>query len=123
MSSEKINKVKMFNEILESLLVQMSPIIGTTYYTKYQIIIKVNALLPIKQFHLYVMPYQDKILNKDESYFADDTIVTNLDVNIKYINKILKLQNIYVKLDKESRENVWQIFQCLLVLATEWSEL
>ena len=91
MSSEKINKVKMFNEILESLLVQMSPIIGTTYYTKYQIIIKVNALLPIKQFHLYVMPYQDKILNKDESYFADDTIVTNLDVNIKYINKILKL--------------------------------
>ena len=123
MSSEKISKVKMFNEILESLLVQMSPIIGTTYYTKYQIIIKVNALLPIKQFHLYAMPYQDKILNKDESYFADDTIVTNLDVNIKYINKILKLQNIYVKLDKESRENVWQIFQCLLVLATEWSEL
>ena len=44
MSSEKISKVKGFNEILESLLIQMSPIIGTTYHKQFMMIIKMDPL-------------------------------------------------------------------------------
>ena len=124
MSSNKIGKVKLFNEILESLLVQMSPIIGTTYHKKYMMIIKLNAMMPIQEFLLQATPVRDKILNRDESYFETDTALTTLvDVETKYIKNILKLQNIYTKLDKTSRDNVWQIFQCMLILAEEWSQM
>jgi hypothetical protein len=124
MSSDKIGKVKSFNEILESLLVQMSPIIGTTYHKKFMMIIKLNAMMPIKEFLIQASPVRDKILNRDESYFETDTALTTLvDVETKYINKILKLQNIYTELDKTSRDNVWQIFQCMLILAEEWNKM
>jgi len=124
MPSDKIGKVKSFNEILESLLVQMSPIIGTTYHKKYMMIIKLNAMMPIQEFLLQATPVRDKILNRDESYFETDTALSTLvDVETKYIKNILKLQNIYTKLDKTSRDNVWQIFQCMLILAEEWSQM
>ena len=124
MSSDKIGKVKSFNEILESLLVQMSPIIGTTYHKKFMMIIKFNAMMPIKEFLVQATPVRDKILNRDESYFETDTALTTLvDVETKYIKNILKLQNIYTKLDKTSRDNVWQIFQCMLILAEEWNKM
>ena len=32
--SNKIEKVKMFNQILESMVIQLSPVIGTTYHNK-----------------------------------------------------------------------------------------
>jgi hypothetical protein len=124
MPSDKIGKVKSFNEILESLLVQMSPIIGTTYHKKYMMIIKLNAMMPIQEFLIQATPVRDKILNRDESYFETDTALSTLvDVETKYIKNILKLQNIYTKLDKTSRDNVWQIFQCMLILAEEWSQM
>jgi hypothetical protein len=124
MPSDKIGKVKSFNEILESLLVQMSPIIGTTYHKKYMMIIKLNAMMPIQEFLLQATPVRDKILNRDESYFETDTALSTLvDVETKYIKNILKLQNIYTRLDKTSRDNVWQIFQCMLILAEEWSQM
>lgn len=124
MSSDKIGKVKSFNEILESLLVQMSPIIGTTYHKKFMMIIKLNAMMPIQEFLIQATPVRDKILNRDESYFETDTALSTLvDVETKYINNILKLQNIYTRLDKTSRDNVWQIFQCMLILAEEWNKM
>jgi hypothetical protein len=124
LSVDKREKVKSFNGLLESLLIQMSPLIGTSYHNKFMMIIKVNAILPIQEFLLQATPVRDKILNRDESYFETDNAVSNLvDVETKYINNILKLQNIYSQLDKTSRDNVWQIFQCMLILAEEWVKL
>jgi hypothetical protein len=123
-SVDKREKVKSFNGLLESLLIQMSPLIGTTYHNKFLMIIKVNAILPIQEFLLQATPVRDKILNRDESYFeTDNALSTLVDVETKYINNILKLQNIYSQLDKTSRDNVWQIFQCMLILAEEWVKL
>lgn len=123
-SADKKDKVKSFNGLLESLLIQMSPLIGTTYHNKFMMIVKVNAILPLQEFLLQATPVRDKILNRDESYFETDTALTTLvDVETKYINNILKLQNIYSQLDKTSRDNVWQIFQCMLILAEEWVKL
>jgi len=121
---DKKDKVKSFNGLLESLLIQMSPFIGTTYHNKFMMIVKMNAILPIQEFLLQATPVRDKILNRDESYFEADTALSTLvAVETKYINNILKLQNIYTKLDKKSRDNVWQIFQCMLILAEEWAKL
>ena len=112
---------KNFNEILSSLLIQLSPIIGSTYSTQFNNIIKCNNILPIEQFCCHALPLRDKILNRDESYFID---IENNNEEIKSdtnkLNEILKLKDIYINLNIESKSNIWDIFQALLLLSEEF---
>jgi len=119
MSSEKI---KSFNEILSSFLIQIAPLVGSTYHSRIQVIIKCNSSLPIEQFLVHALPLRDKILNRDESYFIDKTISYVEECNNKKskLDEILRLQNIYFKLDEKSKSNVWDIFQAMLVLGEEY---
>lgn len=141
--------IKNFNSIFESLLIQLSPVIGSTLSNSFQTIIKYNAIIPIEQFLIYALPIRDKIINRDESYFInennedilDDKIkkssdfkksldlsekVFNNDDDNKYknaINEILRLQNIYEHLDIESKNNIWDIFNALLILGEEYVKI
>ncbi len=119
-----IEKIKQFNEILDSFLIQVSPLVGTTYHYQFQQIVKMNFSLPIEQFLIYALPLRDKILTRDESYFYNnDNHKENIGENTNTINEILRLQNIYSELDKTSRDNVWDIFQAMLILAEEYFKL
>ena len=64
---------------------------------------------------------RDKILNKDESYFIH---IENNNSEIKNdaetLTEILKLKDIYSTLDNESKSNIWDIFQALLILSEEY---
>ena len=118
MASEKI---KNFNDILSSFLIQISPLVGSTYHNQFETIIKYNSILPIEQFLVHALPVREKILNRDESYFNDNTNHVNKigdDKNI--LNEILRLQSIYNQLDETSRSNVWDIFQAMLILGEEY---
>ncbi len=118
MSSEII---KTFNEILGSFLMQITPLVGSTYQYHFQQIIKINSLMPIEQFLVYALPLRDKILNRDESYFSNnDNHIDKIGDNENALNEILRLQNIYSKLDETSRSNVWDIFQAMLVLGEDY---
>ena len=117
--------IKQFNDILSSFLIQLSPIMGTTYSFKFEQIIQYNNALPIDHFIHHITPLREKILNKDESYFTNPRIDTNtikLDENNKsyILSEILNLQKIYIKLDEESKSNVWDIFQALLHLSDNY---
>lgn len=114
-------KIKDFNEILDSFLVQISPLIGTTYHYQFQQIIKYNSILPIEQFLIYAIPLRDKILNRDETYFSNnDNHVDKVGNNADTLNEILRLQKIYSQLDKESQSNLWDILQAMLILGEEY---
>lgn len=118
MASEK---VKQFNEILSSFLIQVSPLVGSTYYQQFQTIVKYNSLLPIEQFLVHALPVRDKILNRDESYFNNTTNhIDKIGDNEYVLNEILRLTNIYSQIDEESRSNVWDIFQAMLILGEEY---
>lgn len=112
--------IKSFNEILDSFLVQLSPLIGTTYNYKFKQIIKVNSLLPIEQFLVHALPMRDQILNRDEIYFNDNNNHKEKIDDSKTLNEIIRLQNIYSKLDESSKSNVWDIFQALLMLGEDY---
>ena len=43
--------------------------------------------------------------------------------NDNTLSEIMRLKDIYYKLDKDSRENVWAILQALLQLSIEYNEL
>jgi len=125
-------KIKDFNNILESFLLQTSELVGTTYYVYYKKIIKVNSLIAIENGIQYMLPHREKIFCKDETYFDDDdTLVEKINTtpilkNIstdQILNEIFKLKNIYYKLNDTSKENIWNILQALTLLMIEYCEI
>ena len=66
------NIIIQFNEILSSFLIQIVPIVGSTYYNNILTIIKCNSALPIENFLFYEIECREKIMNSDESYFVDN---------------------------------------------------
>lgn len=118
MSREKIIQ---FNEILSSFLVQISPLVGSSYHNSFEQIVKYNSILPIEQYLVYALPLRDKILNRDESYFSDNNHQETHEIkDDNILNEILRLQNIYSKLDDVSKANVWDMFQAMLILGEEY---
>lgn len=118
MTSENI---KQFNEILGSFLIQVSPLVGTSYSYQFEQIIKYNSLMPIEQFLVHALPLRDKIIKRDESYFSNHENHTDkIGDNKAILDEILRLNNIYSQLDIVSRSNVWDIFQAMLYLGEEY---
>jgi hypothetical protein len=117
-------KIKQFNEILSSFLIQISPLIGSDYHYKVEQIIKYNSLLPIEQFLTYALPLRDKILKRDETYFNDDNnCPSDIKNDHQTLSEILRLKDIYYKIDSTSKDNVWDIFQALLILGEEYIQI
>jgi hypothetical protein len=126
-------KVKMFNSIIESLLSQTAEVVGTTYYTNFKQIIKINALLPITLSIQHVLPYKDKIFARDESYFENEKNLLNeidkvekkdlLAPQEQIISEIFRMKDIYYKLNDESKVNIWDILQALIQLIIEYCEI
>ena len=125
-----IDKIKIFNFIIEDFLKQTSPIVGTSYYHYFTKLIKVNSTLPMQYATSHLLKFKDKILNKDTSYFNDSNAyseeLTDLKNNYNendIMYEILRLKEIYYKLNTTSQENVWDILQALLQLTIEYNEL
>ena len=120
-----IEKVKEFNQIIESFLIQVSPIVGTSYHFYYKKLIKVNAIEPIKLFQVeVVIPYKDKIFAKDETYFVnfDENGREKLSREDEYLRDFLKMKEIYHQIDSSSKEVCWQYLQALVVLSEEYHQ-
>lgn len=140
------DKIKDFNEIFSSLLIQISPHIGTSYHIQFEQVIKYNSILPIEQFLVYALPRKDKIINKNEEYFTkisnkasvekfcENLVNTKeqIDKNTKNetfkystkgLDEIMRLQDIYINLDDTSKSNIWDIFQALLIIGEEYVKI
>lgn len=126
--SQKVEKIKQFNTLMETFLTQISPLIGTYYKNYFSKLIKVNSIMPIKKFYLNVIPFKNKIINKDESYFKEPDNFNGHDLlnennKDRVFNEIIRLKDIYNKLDETNQSGVWVYFQALLVLSEEYHNL
>lgn len=130
---DKVKIIKEFNSILESFLSQVSGIIGTSYYMYFKKLIKINAILPIQQFSNNVYIHKDKIMKEDETFFFNSLDehqkeLNNFNTYFKIdqettLSEILRLTNIYFKLDSESKKEAWSYFKALTILAEDYIKL
>jgi len=109
--------IKQFNEILESFIIQITPIVGSSVKTKFDLLIKVNSLLPIEKYLFYALPMRDKIINREESYFNNEE---NHKDDDDVLDLILSIKKVYHQTDKASQKNIWDIFQAMLFLGEEY---
>jgi len=126
------DKIKAFNSIIESFLSQTSELVGTTYYKYFTKVIKINSLIAMQNAITFMLPHRDKIFNKDESYFNDDSLISDnvstlnkssMFSNDQVLSEIFRLKDIYHKLDAVSKENVWDILQALTQLMIEYCDI
>ncbi len=102
-----------FNNISIDFLTQTAPITGYTYLYKFKMLTNINCIYAIDKFIENVLPYKNRIINKDESFFM------NKNIDSEYINDIIGIKQIYHTLDNESKENIWNILMALVYLAEE----
>lgn len=128
MSGKEI--IKKFNNIVKDLLDDMTDVIGKNYLTKFKLITRINSGLPIKKFRLNVLKFKSYIVEKNQKYFEDDTIIINeLDnspdiENEKdkeyYLNEYYSFRDIYYGIDSNSRKNLWDILKVLIFLCESY---
>jgi len=120
----KVEKIKLFNEILENLLLQLSPKIGTTYHYYFKQFLKVNAVTPINNFWYFAEPLENKILSRDETYFTNTENHTDTVKDYDQgLDEVLRLKGIYEELDEKGRDGLWDITQALFIIAKEYNDL
>jgi hypothetical protein len=124
----KVEKVKEFNEILENLLLQLSPKIGTSYHTFFKMYLKANAISPINNFWFFAEPLESKILSRDETYFTNpdnhvDVVREHDKENQVSLDEILRLKDVYEELDQKGKDGLWDFTLVLFTLAKEYNQL
>mgnify|MGYP000420884603 FL=1 len=127
----KVEIIKKFNSIIESLLTQVSPLIGTKYLMYFQKITKMNSLMPIKKFSVYALKSKKQILDKNPDYFLDENyynktineIYSKKENTDWYLSEILHLKTIYLAVDDESKDNIWDILHALVILSEDYIKL
>ena len=105
-----------FNNILLILIKQLSPYIGTSYSVKFETVISTNVVLPIEQFLIHALPMREFIENKDSEYFYNNNFTDNNDI----LCEILRLKDIYSIIDDESKDNIWEYLQAMLILGDDY---
>ena len=112
-------KINTFNEVLSSFLTELKPFIGDAFYMKFKVVSALSKKQPIKSFIEYVIPLQQKIIDRDETYFTD--YKTSKDDNA--ISEFLHLNGMYDTLDQNSKDNVWQYLSLLLAITIEYIQI
>jgi hypothetical protein len=110
------NIIKEFNDISIDFLTQTSSIVGSSYLYKFKLMTRFNSIFAIDLFIKRVLPFKNKIIERDESFFLNKNIVKDDD---DYMDDIIGIKQVYHTLDKQSKENIWDIVLALIYLAEE----
>lgn len=117
-------KIKTFNSILEDLLKQLSPRIGSSYHFYFNKLIKINSVLPIQHFLFYALPMKDKLLNRDDDYFSNPVnYAKHFEGDNDRLNEFIKLRKFWDELSEKDKDGLWDITQALLITGIEYIEL
>lgn len=115
--------VKDFNQLLEVLIQQVAPMTGKNYHFLFKNLIKMNAMLPIQTFNEYAFEWKKQIENKDDSFFLNDNVISGTTDNQEVITEIFQLRNVWTSLDDNSKKNLWEIVQALLMLGENYKSI
>jgi len=113
-----MNVIKQFNSIVLDLLEQTIDLIGTKFLFNFKLMTKINAIAPIEKFTNTILPYKKQIKSRDLAFFINESENINHYDNINQ-NDMIDLKNIFLNIDSESQDNIWDTLIALISLAEE----
>ena len=112
------NIIKKFNSIVLDLLEQTIDMIGTKFLFNFKLMTRINAVAPIEKFTTTMLPYKKQIISRNVEFFINESKNLEHYNNINQ-NDMIDLKNIFLNIDMESQENIWDILEVLISLAEE----
>jgi hypothetical protein len=129
--------IKNFNLQMEEFLDVIESIHNDDNIKKARLMVKtlnkINATKIIEQFIINIIPYSEKIYNKDEHYILnlDTDEIRDKLTNIKVKNttqeekilEVMKLKNLWLNLDTNDKEAIWEYLQLLTYYSQEYLKI
>ena len=106
--------ITQFNLIVEDLLQQTTIMLGTKYLFNFKTIVIFNCSAPIDKFTTIMLPYKEYIMKKNTSFFMNKDIKTH-----NYSTDIIDLKKIFMTIDDDSKNNIWDSLQALILLCED----
>lgn len=117
-------KLSMFINQLSSLsdeLTQMYPedIDIATAKNSIELLKKTNPRVLFEMFDTYIQPYRQKILDRDESFFLENSFNNETGSEESYVQTMTNLKKCWTSMSDESKENMWLYFGVLIKLGDQ----
>lgn len=89
---------------------------------KFKLVKFANPRIIIENFIVYVYPYKEFIMNKNEKYFIeeDNSINRECDKNEISLTKVINFKKLWEKTSDKNKDAIWKYFQVLIILAERW---
>jgi len=127
MNNQKKNIIKEFNTILECFIGQVCKLTNRTiYHTIFKQLIKLNSTFPINEFSREVLVFENKIITRDESFFLQNPMIDNKIKNENpeiVFKEIFRLKDVWISLDDECKNKLWELIIGLFYLAKKYSQI
>lgn len=111
-----MSPVKLFNKALKTLITDLLSTFPDILEIKllqasFYVLKKLNKKLPCKFFHKYVMPYNQHLLDKDESFFLSDKFQSSFWPS--FVNMI---KSTWATLDQHNKDAIWNHLHVIMHL-------
>lgn len=110
-----MTSVSAWNEMLEQFLTELKHTFPEEkaikkYYTSFELLKKTNPRKCVEGYMSEIGKYQEKIMNKDESFFLEneDSLIKELNLKAHWT----------ADLSTKTKEAIWQYVQTLFILGT-----
>ena len=116
-----------FNNQIKNLITDLNKLYPdetdiNLFNEKYKIIRYANPRIIIENFIVYVYPYKEFIMNKNEKFFLEDNTPVDKEFteNDVSLTKVINFKNLWLKTSDENKDAIWKYFQVLIILAEKW---
>tara|TARA_X000000950_G_C13329180_1_gene423860 strand:- start:106 stop:468 length:363 start_codon:yes stop_codon:yes gene_type:complete len=89
-----------------------------TFKTSFLLLKKTNPRKIVDLFKRYVIPFSQKLLDKDEKYFLEENYHEMSSVNNGFLITN-KLKKYWTELSDQTKEHIWDYFKILIVLSNK----
>ena len=128
--SKQLKIAQKFNTIIKQLLEDTKSITGPSYSFNFNLITTFSKEMPIKTFCKYGLQYKNKILERDADFFLNTDLFQNevdgwedsTEDKQFYLNEFLNLKEIFNAIDENSRDNLWDILEALIILSEKYQK-
>lgn len=122
-----MSKLTAFNTQIQNLIDDLNKLYPDEkdvklFKEKYKLIKFANPRMIVENFIIYVYPYKDYIMKKNEEFFLkeNNSIDNEFTQNDISLTKVINFKKLWLITSNDNKDAIWKYFQVLIILAERW---